>query len=443
MPTHNKVLRIGIIQGGKIVEERLLKSRHAVTIGTGPKNTIVIPQSNLPASFTVFPMAGEVYQLAFTERMEGRIQSGQGQADFGALVAQGLAKKQGEHYTVPIHDEQRGKVVLGEVTLLWQFVAPPPPAVQPVLPDAAKGGVLRSIDRVFTGILAVSIVCHFGVLTALAKQPPREEVTLEEIPDRIAKILIPEKKQEPPKVEKKAEVAAEAKKEAKDDAAKKEKEAMKTPEGQAKHAAAVKTAVASKGLLKVLGALGPGTGQGAVADVFGHGGGMGDVATALAGAGGVAIATDPGGGSGRKGGEGGGPATIGDLATSGGAGGKVGYGTKSEVRVSGSVSAEAAEVDSADIDSSKLGAFIRARQGAIKNCYEAALKRNPTLKGKIRIRFTILETGGISEISAIENSLGSSEVAGCIISIMRTWRTPFKPSGSATVEFPFVFSPSN
>jgi hypothetical protein len=37
------------------------------------------------------------------------------------------------------------------------------------------------------------------------------------------------------------------------------------------------------------------------------------------------------------------------------------------------------------------------------------------------------------------NGLGSPEVAGCIVSTMRSWRTQFRPSGPVTVEYPFVF----
>ena len=106
------------------------------------------------------------------------------------------------------------------------------------------------------------------------------------------------------------------------------------------------------------------------------------------------------------------------------------------MRVSGSVAAEEAKVDSSDIDQGKLGAFVRARMGLIKACYENALKRNPNLKGKISIRFTILETGGLAEISAAVNSLGSPEVAGCIVNTMRSWRTQFRPSGPVTVANP-------
>ena len=437
----HKVLRVGVIQAGKIVEERLLPARQPVAIGTAARNTIVVPQSDLPASTTVFTFAGDRYTLLFAEGVEGRIQGPAGSADFGALVSQGLAKQQGGAYAVPVNDDQRGKIVLGEVTLLWQFVVAPPEAPKPVLPKEAQGNHFKSLDRLFASVLAVSFLLHTGVYVALANTEIPKDVTLEEIPDRYARVLIPERIAKPPE-EKKPEPKVEKKVEEKKPEPEKQQEtAEQTAAKKAARAAAVAKAVQSKGILKVLGALGPGTGRGAVADVFGTGGGIGDVATALSGAGGVAVANDPGAAGGRKGGGQGEAASIGELATSGG--GKVGYGAKSEVRVSGSVAAEEAEVDSSDIDQGKLASFVKARMGLIKACYENALKRNPKLKGKISIRFTILETGGLTDISPAQNNVGSPEVASCIVNTMRAWRTPFRPSGPVTVEYPFVFQPVN
>lgn len=438
-----KVLRVGVIQGGKIVEERVLPPQSAVTIGTAAKNTIVLPRADLPASTLVFSHDGTRYTLLFAEGVEGRIQGPQGAADFGALVSQGLARRQDERHAVHVNEDQRGKVVLGEVTLLWQFVAPPAETPRPALPKEAKGNHFRSLDRLFAILLAASFLLHGGAYVALANTEIPEELTLEEIPDRYARVLIPERLPKPPEPpeEKKPEAVAEKREEKKPaEAERKPESAEQVAAKKAARAAAVAKAVQSKGILKVLGALGPGTGPTAVADVFGSGGGIGDVATALSGAGGVAVATDPAGG-GRKGGGQGEAASIGDLATSGG--GKVAYGAKTEVRVSGSVAAEEAEVDSSDIDQQKLAAFVRARMGLIKACYENALKRNPNLKGKISIRFTILETGGLADVAPAQNGLGAPEVASCIVATMRSWRTQFRPSGPVTVEYPFVFSPVN
>jgi hypothetical protein len=437
----HKVLRVGVIQGGKIVEERLLPARQPVTVGTAPTNTLVVSGPNLPESRLLFSYESDRYALLFEDATEGRVQSPAGTAELGALVSQGLAKKHGGKYAVQLAEDQRGKVVVGETTLLWQFVAPPPEAPKPALPKEAKGNHFTSMDRLFVSVLAISFLVHSGAYVALANTEIPKEVSLEEIPDRYAKVLIPERRPEPVKAEEKKKEAAAEQKPAEKKEAKKEETVEQTAQKKAARAAAVAKAVQSKGILKVLGALGPGSAGGAVADVFGTGGGLGDVASALSGAGGVAVATDPGAAGGRKGGGEGGAASIGSLATTGG--GKVAYGAKTEVRVSGSVAAEEAEVDSADIDQGKLGAFVRARMGLIKACYENALKRNPGLKGKISMRFTILETGGIADVTTAVNTLGSAEVASCIANTMRSWRTQFRPSGPVTVEYPFVFQPVN
>jgi outer membrane biosynthesis protein TonB len=449
MAAQQKVLRIGVIRNGKIVEERILPARQPVTLGTGSRNTVVVAGAALPVSVPLFDWRSDRYLLAFGPDAQGRIEGPQGSADLTALVAQGLAAKQGGGYLVPIREDQRGKLVLGEVSILWQFVTPAPETPQPAIQSFSKGSHFQSMDRLFVTVLVLSLALHF-VFTVwmLAKKVEVREVTLEEIPDRYARMFIPERKIEPPKVADKQPDAAGEAKVVENTEAKKEPEKKRgdpgtdSPEKKAARAAAVAKAVQSKGILKVLGSLGPGaTGRTAVADVFGKGGGNGTVAEALAGAGGVAIATSETAGVGqRKGGGQGGAAGIGDLATSGGGGSKVGYGAKAEAKVTGSVAQEAAEVDSSDIDQAKLGAFVRARRGAVIACYENMLKRNPSLKGRLRVRFTILETGSVQDVTAVENSLGP-EVAACVINIMRGWRTPFRPAGGGTVEIPFNFAP--
>jgi outer membrane biosynthesis protein TonB len=442
-----KVLRVGVIQGGKIVEERILPSRLPVTIGTGAKNTIVVPLSNLPDSFTAFTIHGDAYHLCFEEGMDGRVQDDHGSMALAALVSQGKARKEANGYALPVTESQHGRLTLGEVTLLWQFVPPPAEAPRPVLPPNARGNRFKSMDRLFASVLAVSFVVHGSAYVALAGADLPPEVTIEQIPDRYARLLVPDRGLPPPVEKKGARASDEKKAEEKKPApdarqdGKQAESAEQAAARKAAHAAAVSRAVQGKGMLKVLGALGPGSGGGAVADVFGAGGGMTDVATALSGAGGVAVTTDPGAGGGRKGGGQGRAASIGDLATGGG--GAVAYGTKAEVKVTGVVATEAAEIDSSDVDQAKLGAFVRARMGLIKACYENALKRNPALKGRLVIRFTILETGSVSEVGASQNTLGSPEVASCIMNTMRSWRTQFKPGGPVTVEYPFLFTPSN
>src|SRR5512132_1919926 len=186
--TH-KVLRIGVIQGGKIVEERVLPARQPVTVGSGSRNTIAVAKSDLPESALVFSWNGDRYELHFAATTEGRIQGPQGSADFGALVSQGLAKQQHDRYAVAVNDDQRGKVVLGDVTLLWQFVDPPVESPKTVLPREARGGHFTSLDKLFGTVLVASFALHTGAYVALARTDVPKELTLEEIPDRYAKVL--------------------------------------------------------------------------------------------------------------------------------------------------------------------------------------------------------------------------------------------------------------
>ena len=53
-----KVLRIGLIQGGKVVEERVVKQRVSVSVGAGEKNMFVISGGDAPEGFCLFEQLG-------------------------------------------------------------------------------------------------------------------------------------------------------------------------------------------------------------------------------------------------------------------------------------------------------------------------------------------------------------------------------------------------
>ena len=67
-----RILRIGVLLGGKIVEERLIRERAPVTIGQSMRNTFSIPIEGLPLEFTLFALDEGRYSLRFLPRMDGR-----------------------------------------------------------------------------------------------------------------------------------------------------------------------------------------------------------------------------------------------------------------------------------------------------------------------------------------------------------------------------------
>ena len=155
--------------------------------------------------------------------------------------------------------------------------------------------------------------------------------------------------------------------------------------------------VKSTGLLKLLGA--KADGDGSIADVLGKGDVDRDQEKAFQGVGGVGVANNNdqlrgiksgGSGSGRV-------ASVGGLRGGGSiAGGGTGA-AATEKKVSGVVKSEAPAVDG-ELDPAMVAKEVRTRLGAIKACYERALKRNPNLSGKVVIHWTITQAGTVSGV---------------------------------------------
>ena len=435
-----KALHIGVVREGRFIEDRWFHGEIHVTVGTGEKNTFALPLSTLPATQPLFVHKQGKLVLHFDEKARGKLTVNKRELELSDCRKEGLAAPHGGFFEMVLAEDMRGRITLGEVSFVFNFAAPPPVPPKPVLPKEARGTLWNVTDHTFMSILLISLVLHACTIAAISRRDlPPEDAAMEEIPDRFAKLLIPEKPPEEPEKpkeeEKPPEDAPEEKKEDKKEAKKEE-----PPKDSAEHKADVQKAVAQKGLIKILGSIGQGQG-GALANVLAAGGGFSDdIGAALAGAGGVAIATEAGG-PGRRG-EGAAQAQgIGGIATSGG--GNVKLREKQDVAVHGSVdTSEDAEVDSASVDKDALARFIKLRINSIKGCYETQLKRSPSLRGKIVVRFTIGTRGQVTEVTIDSNSMDSDEVAACITRIIKTWRLPFTPESETAVSFPFIFSPA-
>src|SRR3954468_24556832 len=213
----SKILRIGIIQNSKIVEERLVRKRENVTIGQSTKNTFVVPASNaLPRTFTVFELTPAGYALNFSDMMDGRVSLGDQVVALPAL-RQGKAQKKGELWHLLLNDRSRGKVVIGDVTVLFQFVTPPPVQPRPQLPPSVRSSVLQNMDWMLVAVVAASFILHFGFVIYLRNIDWPRKPDIEEIPDRFVQMIVPKKVEEPKPVVAKEEEKKEEKKEAKKD----------------------------------------------------------------------------------------------------------------------------------------------------------------------------------------------------------------------------------
>src|SRR5215471_12991203 len=83
--TGPKVLRIGLVQSGRVVEERIIKQRTTVTVGSNERAVFVIPSQAVPP---IFELIGNDYHLNFVDGMSGRVALASGITDLTALKGQ-------------------------------------------------------------------------------------------------------------------------------------------------------------------------------------------------------------------------------------------------------------------------------------------------------------------------------------------------------------------
>jgi len=458
-PAGPKVLRIGLIQGDKIVEERIIRKRETVTVGSSEKNHFVVSAPGLSSRFELFQLVGTDYILNFTDQMRGRVGLAGGVKALDELRTSGGARKANGYYQVKLSDNSRGKVEIGGTTLLFQFVVPPPVQPRPQLPAAVVGGFIAGIDWLFTAFVMFSFMTHFGFIIYLENADWPVEPGIATVPDRVAELIFNEP--EPPEPEQ--EVVTDAVEEVAEEAAEEVAEAPSEPQpsreseptsGSGPSAAddsarlAVEEAQAQVEQM-LLGAL---TGaDGAFADVLAGGAETGNAEDVMATAAGVGVATSAEGGTLRERGGGGrvGSQTsgLGGLRAREGGQRQQAEGEQIVERVirgRANVGALEEEGGAGVFDPNIVTRQIRARLRAIQTCYERELRNNPTLAGRVLVRFTIRPTGTVSGASAAENTTGSPAVAQCVVSTISRFRfNPGPEGGAVTFAYPFVFAPQN
>jgi hypothetical protein len=446
--TGPKVLRIGLVQGGKVIEERVIKQRSHVTIGPSEKSMFVIPSKSIPAQFRLFELAGGEYFLNFLEGMSGRVALKTGISDLSALRAQ--AKRvpigNGHMYQVQLSEEARGKVVVGETTFLFQFVAPPPIQPKPQLPVSVKAGLANDIDWTTTIIAAFSFLFHFGAVGSIYSDW-MDPIVDDELD--VAQLLESVKQLPPPPVvEQKddnkevpapsAAATAEAPKPASTGGAK------SNASGGKSLSDARATAIANElnqldlamvgalnsrgsatdrvldkgdtptGLLEGAAANGAGVGVGGIAGLNMGSGAGGTVRPGAAGGGGLASIGERGGGA---------PSTAGTAAK---VKGPVGNASVGGAAVSGGSVSNAQGV-------------VAGMAAGFRRCYNKGLAEDPNMKGSVKITAKIGPNGEVISASPSGGGGLSSTVISCVAARVSSAQFSAPEGGGATIVIPVTF----
>ncbi|MBM76530.1 MAG: hypothetical protein CMK59_14075 [Proteobacteria bacterium] len=94
------------------------------------------------------------------------------------------------------------------------------------------------------------------------------------------------------------------------------------------------------------------------------------------------------------------------------------------------------------LDKSLIDEEIKQHMSKIKSCYQTELQSNPSLEGRIVVKFVIGKDGSVSSTTPKEDSIGSEEVTQCVLGQFQEMQFP-EPTGGGVVivSYPFEFSP--
>jgi outer membrane biosynthesis protein TonB len=438
-----KVLRIGLIQAGRVIEERIIKQRTSVTVGSSEKSMFVISEVELPPDFALFELSDGAYCLNFTKGMRGRVALPSGLHEVSALEDRARAIGEGV-YQVALSEDSRGKVVIGDTTFLFQFVAPPPIQPRPQLPVSVTRGA-AVLDWPTTVIAAFSFLVHFCAIAAIYSDwldPVVDyDVNVNALVESIKNLPAPPPVEEP---EETATTPEEKAKEVPKAEAAPQPAAKPTSPGTKEHLNKAQVAALSNELeslematLAALSGMGPAT-----ADVLRSGevptsaldaAAASEVGVSSAGA--MGLKLGGGGGTVRPGAVGGGLASIGASGKAVG----VGSGTTAAVQgPKGSASIGDASVAGGNVsDAARVVAQMRA---GFRACYRRGQDENPDIEGKIALSIKVGPTGQVSSVAATKTGNLPASVVDCVKA--RATSATFAPpqgGGAAVIQVPVTF----
>ncbi len=334
------------------------------------------------------------------------------------------------------------------------------PSTLKEFPREFRGSFRKQLDRPFLIILALCAVVLGAVTFILSLRPVKEEATEQEIQriqERYAQLVLnqPVKKEvevktaetpseetaEPPEAEEKPEEQVDR---AKESFVEKRQRKEATREERARKREQVKEQVASTGIFAAITAAG-GSSVGAssdnVADMLGAAaegiGNLGDMdiskGTFAAKKANPEETLAPRGK--RTTGVGIEKQELGKAKSARiAAAGKVNVTSEEPPEISGESAGSAGRSQSA------IARVINRERGRLVRVYENWLKRDPALSGQLKIKFTILPDGSVTNVAIVKSTTNNPDFDTNILRYVKRWRFPPEQGGAPTeVVYPFVF----
>jgi outer membrane biosynthesis protein TonB len=460
--THERtVLRLGLVYESRLLTDRLF-DEGSVGVGAGRDDTIVLPDVEYKGASARFEIGADKRVKVRLPKGSGLKLAGQGSPlDEAEAVRKGQARIDGDHVELTIGIRSRGRVTLGPYTLLFQVLRQS--VTIPVMPRRSVIGQLMAPlvgDPVWAVSFLVSALCFLSVVgQAVIFQRTTgkylEQTRLEEIVNSTYEVVIEEQEEPEPieeEEEEKEEVDVKSEEAKKEEQKEVEKEDTKKPEPKkeeppqslgkekdpaerkrlARETIAKKTiagAFQGAAASKLFGVADDGEAGTVVAKTFGGGGAdegsdlnAGVDLAGTGGGGGTVEKVDTGKRKGFK---------RSDKAT------KVSGPTKREKKVK--ISLNAGSLGGSGPAKTEIAKVIRRKNRAIQRCYEAALRENPNVGGKVAVSFVVGTAGTVTSVR-VSGATGSFQ--SCIVNKFKRIRGLPRLPAAQTFNQSYVFTKS-
>ncbi len=440
-PAGSRALRVAMVRGGKIVDERVLALGEHLTVGPTERSVFVV--GGLRAGVRLLEWTGTEYRLHSGAGMSGRVAIG------GEVM-----EMSGARAPVALDDEARGRIAIGDAVVLFHFVEPAVAVARPQLPLAVKQGVLDGLDWKTTCVAAFSFLVHFGAVGALYSDFADTEI--QDDGARVAQLVDLVSTMPPPLVTEVAAPEAPAVGGAvrEPTTATAARNGGRSEPGGHPGAARPSRSPSDARAMEIARMLEEESGR-MLATIGGGHGGATDTVTAAG-----PMSTDMLDGVGR---EAGGTRTTGNpllnltagmapVRPGGGRGGILAGAAdgrrSNRADDSGNVIAPrkpvgVASIAPPDLPAGKLpdaGRVVAGLRGMLRACYKRALDEDPTARGSVRVTATVGPNGEVRSTQAANAGLPSGMV-GCVTRVVQGAQFSQPEGGAAVVAIPMTFMP--
>ena len=445
-------IKIGLLQGGKLLNEIVVNDTRNVFIGTSLENTITIDEEKFDSRFQILNYSKNQYYLNIHKNIEGKIFEGANSFDFKELANHPNTIKKGNNICYPLTCDTRGMLLIGKNTLLFKMYQAEP--IPRRLPKEFRGSLLGGYFDLSFFVILVSFVAGYGLLiNSFSKVKVNTNINFEKIPDKFARLImdnpIPVKKDETlidsktetrqPDVKNDSNKISSSKNEENSGP---DKKSTQRPGGGSDEARKASDVVRSSGIIGIIGSKGQG---GNIANLFQEQGFNTKLDKALKGVSGLYAGTSIKEAKMKRGA---GDATgieIGSLKATTGSG-LVAFGPKNAV--ASNILGEIGSGDiggSGSINPSVIAKTLAQYVGSFQYCYNKALQGNPRLKGELKVRFTILISGitDKNSVSFAGPAARDTSLTSCINRVFSRIKFPSPKGGEVTVNYPMNFTAQN